>query len=134
MDFLKPRPFSYFWLSSAPRRFGWKFCLFTQSQYSSAVNICKGKKYIRRTVVRQCAIVERPDGLDINLLLCLGYFIILILVTLICLINEHARLTFFTFLKTISLLSRSSFRKFGPYVLACSFIRGCSFIRLVRVK
>ena len=53
--------------------------------------------------------------------------------TLICLINEHAGLTFFTFLKTISLFSRSFFRKFGPYVLACSFIRGCSFIRLVRV-
>ena len=54
MDFLKPRPFSYFWLSSAPRRFGWKFCLFTQSQYSSAVNICKGKKYSLycRTTVR----------------------------------------------------------------------------------
>ena len=43
--------------------------------------------------------------------------------TLTCLINEHACLTFFTFLKTISLFSRSFFRKFGPYVLACSFIR-----------
>ena len=31
--------------------------------------------------------------------------------TLTCLINEHARLTFFTFLKTISLFSRSFFQK-----------------------
>ena len=111
MDFLKPRPFSYFWLSSAPPCDGsdGNFVFLPNHNTAQRSTLVK-EKNIRRTVVRQCAIVERPDGLDINIFLCLGYFIIFILVTLICLINEHARLTFFTFLKTISLLSRSSFK------------------------
>ena len=119
MDFLKPRPFSYFWLSSAPP------CDGSDGNFVFSPNHNTAQ---RSTVVRRCVIVERPDCLDINLLLFLGYFIIFILVTLICLINKHAHLTFFTFLKTISLLSRSSFRKFCPYVrlLGCSRLFGRS--------
>ena len=52
---------------------------------------------------------------------------------LICLINEHARLTFFTFSIPFLCFQVAFFRKFGLCVL-CSFIRGCSFIRQVRVN